>query len=522
MPGERLNPPLRILLLAVAYVILAKAGLVVATVGQTVTLVWPPTGLSLAILLLGSRREWPGVALGAFVANVTTVGVGVGTAAAIALGNTLEAYVGATLIRRRDFHASLDRTRDVLRLVLWGAVVAPTLSAGIGTLAIGAAGIVPMGVGLLSAFRIWWMGDGMSALVITPALLAWLTPAEPDGPRGPLERAALVLTLGAASLFAVSHPASTTQYLVFPPIIWAALRFGPRGAAAATLVVTVVTVWSTVAGHGAFAVSTLADNLMALHAFMASVVLTGLLLGATAAERARAIRAREHFISVASHELRSPLAPIRLQVQRLLRNMAPNKEPMPRERVVEALEVIDRQVGRLTRLLEDVLDVTRLRLGRLQLSPKEMDLGALVDEIAETQREPLSQSGCTLEVDRKGPLVGRWDRDRLSQVVTNLLSNAVKHGGAGVVQLSLEGRPPNVRLIVRDHGPGVPEGDRERIFARFERGVPEAAASTRGVGLGLYIAREIVTAHGGRISVFEPPGGGAAFEITLPTVVPGG
>jgi signal transduction histidine kinase len=520
--GERLNLPLRILLLAVAYLILAKAGLVVATVGKTVTLVWPPTGLSLAILLLGSRREWPGVALGAFVANVTTPGVGVGTAAAIAAGNTLEAYAGAALIRRRDFQTSLDRTRDVLRLVLWGALVAPTVSASIGTLAIGLAGIVPLGAALLPAFRIWWMGDAMSALVVAPTILAWTTALEHREPRSRLEPAALVLALSAASLFAVSHGAATTQYLVFPPVIWAALRFGPRGATAATLLVTVVTVWSTVTGHGAFAASTLADNLMSLHAFMASVVLTGLVLGATSAERARAIRAREHFISIASHELRSPLAPIRLQVQRLLRNMAPHKEPMPRERVVEALEVIDRQVGRLTRLLEDVLDVTRLRLGRLQLSPKEMDLGALIDEIAESQREPLAQSGCTLTIERRGPLAGRWDRERLSQVVTNLLSNAVKHGGPGVVELTLEGRPPSVRLTVRDHGPGVPEGDRERIFARFERGFPEAAASTRGVGLGLYIAREIVTAHGGRISVSAAPGGGAAFEITLPTAVPGG
>jgi signal transduction histidine kinase len=521
VPVERLTLPLRIGLLAIAYVILAKAGLEVATVGKTVTLVWPPTGLSLAILLMGTRREWPGVFIGAFVANVTTVGVGPGTAAAIAVGNTLEAFVGATLIRRRDFHVTLDRTRDVLRLVFWGAGVATTVSAAIGTLAIAVAGIVPF-ASLPGAFRIWWMGDAMSALVVTPALLAWTSPPEDEERRTRWEIGALVLTLGATSLAAVSHPAATTQYLVFPPVIWAALRFGPRGATAATLVVAVVTVWSTVAGHGAFAVSTLADNLVALHAFMASVVLTGLVLGAAAAERARAIRAREHFISVASHELRSPLAPIRLQVQRLLRNMQPGKEPMPRERVVEALVVIDRQVGHLTRLLEDVLDVTRLRLGRLQLSPKEMDLGALVDEIAETQREPLSQSGCTLKLERKGVLAGRWDRERLAQVITNLLSNAVKHGGAGVVELSLEGRAPWVRLTVRDHGPGVPEADRERIFARFERGVPESAAATRGVGLGLYIAREIVTAHGGRISVSSPPGGGAAFEISLPTVVPGG
>jgi signal transduction histidine kinase len=361
------------------------------------------------------------------------------------------------------------------------------------------------------------MGDAMSALIITPALLAWTTPSEDSERRARREIAALVLAVAAASLISVSRPGSTAHYVVFPPVIWAALRFGPRGATAATLAVTIVTVWSTVVGSGPFAVSSLADNLVALHAFMASVVITGLVLGATAAERTRAIRAREHFISIASHELRSPLAPIRLQVQRLLRNLTSGKQPMPRERVIEALEVVDRQVGRLTRLLEDVLDVTRLRLGRLQLAPREMDLGGLVDEIAEAQREPLAQSGCTLSVQRTGSLVGRWDRERLSQVVTNLLSNAVKHGGAGAIDVSLEGRASTVRLVVRDHGPGVAEGDRERIFARFERAGDDGDEKARGVGLGLYIAREIITAHGGAISVSSPPGGGAAFEIVLPS-----
>jgi signal transduction histidine kinase len=144
-----------------------------------------------------------------------------------------------------------------------------------------------------------------------------------------------------------------------------------------------------------------------------------------------------------------------------------------------------------------------------------MDLGVLVDEVAETLREPFAQAGCTLRVERKGALIGRWDRGRLAQVVTNLLSNAMKYGGGGAVDVTIEGRATTAILVVRDYGPGVPEADRERIFARFEHATARGEGG-RGLGLGLYIAREIIVAHGGRIELTTPPGGGAAFEIELP------
>src|SRR6185369_9675173 len=113
--------------------------------------------------------------------------------------------------------------------------------------------------------------------------------------------------------------------------------------------------------------------------------------------------------------------------------------------------VVDRQVGRLTSLLEDVLDLTRLRLGRLPLSPREVDLGALVDEVAETLREPLAQGGCSLRIERRGAPSGLWDRGRLTQVVTNLISNAMKHGGGGTIEITIEGEADETRLVVRDH-----------------------------------------------------------------------
>ena len=508
----------RLVLLGAAYLVLARLGLRVATVGNSVTLVWPPTGLALAALLLGSRGLWPAVAAGAFLVNVTTPGVSVFTAAAIAVGNTLEALVGATLVRRRSFRPQLDETRHVLRFAVLGAGVATAVSATIGVLALWGQGIVAAH-DLLAAWRVWWVGDAMGALVVAPALLCWGSRAVDVEHRSGWEAFALAVSLTAASLVMLTEPHATHPYLVFPPLIWAALRFGPRGAATATLCVSVLTVASTITGRGAFVVSSMGHDLMNLEAFLAAVALTSLILGATTAERVQAIRAREQFISVASHELRAPLAPIRLQVQRLLRSFAKNPDGVRTASVIESLQVVERQSQRLSRLLENVLDTTRLELGRLPLHPEDVDAAAIFDEVAATLREPLARAGCTLTVEKRGTPKGHWDRARLGQVLTNLVSNAVKHGGRGPIEVSLEGGPTRTVIVVRDHGPGVAPEERDRIFDRYEhtdKGPPDS-----GLGLGLYVAREIVDAHGGRLTVDSAPGGGAAFAIDLPARPPG-
>ena len=187
---------------------------------------------------------------------------------------------------------------------------------------------------------------------------------------------------------------------------------------------------------------------------------------------------------------------------------------MPPEKILEALEIVDRQTERLSALLENVLDLTRLRLERLPLAPEPVDLGALVEELGATLREPLTQAGCTLRIDRHGSVTGTWDRARLTQVLTNLIVNAMKHGGSGPIDLALVGAHEKVTIVVRDHGPGIPAGDEERIFQRFEHAARRA--EVHGLGLGLYISREIVQAHGGTLTVESPRGGGAAFRVELP------
>jgi signal transduction histidine kinase len=224
-----------------------------------------------------------------------------------------------------------------------------------------------------------------------------------------------------------------------------------------------------------------------------------------------ALRTRDTFLSVASHELRTPLTSLTLQVQSLRRALRDPRHPaLDLERVAESLARADRQLSRLSNLVDTTLDISRLQTKGVTLSPERVDLGDIVREVLETLGDQLG--GVTWLGARSA--TGWWDRLKLWQVVTNLVTNAIKFGARKPVEIVLEDRPESVSLSVRDHGIGIPPPDRERIFNAFER-----VASPRhygGLGLGLYISRRFVEAHGGRLTVESEEGAGATFTVTLP------
>jgi len=284
--------------LAAAYFATAKLGFSLAFVAEQVTIVWAPTGISLAALLLFGYRYWPGIAIGAFLANATA-NEPLAVAGGIALGNTLEAVVGAWLLRRVvGFQNPLERLRDVLGLVVLGAVLSTTVSATLGVTSLCLGGLQPWAA-FGTLWWVWWLGDAMGDLIVVPLLLTWVA-----GPR-PLwrlrqlaEATALLVGLGAASALAFSdgspRPSSgyPLEYLLFPFVIWAALRFGQRGAAAVNLAALGLALWATVRRSGPFTGASLHENLILLHLFMAVLAVTGLLLGAITIERATAERRR--------------------------------------------------------------------------------------------------------------------------------------------------------------------------------------------------------------------------------------
>ncbi len=219
-----------------------------------------------------------------------------------------------------------------------------------------------------------------------------------------------------------------------------------------------------------------------------------------------AVRLRDDFLSIASHELKTPLTSLRLQLQSLAQRALD-------EKATRKLERASRSADRLAALVEMLLDVARISSGRLALRRERLDLHELVRDVCDRLTEQAEAAGATLHV-QGATLIGSWDRLRVEQVVANLVTNAMKYAGAKPVFVEVIASGEDARIVVRDHGPGVAEADMQRIFARFER-----AASLRhygGLGLGLYVSREIAVAHGGEIHVENVPEGGARFSVRLP------
>jgi len=225
-----------------------------------------------------------------------------------------------------------------------------------------------------------------------------------------------------------------------------------------------------------------------------------------------AIRLRDEFLSIASHELRTPLSSLQLQLEMLRRVL--RKAFSEDAQVTAKLSTSLRQTGRLARLIDGLLDVSRISSGRLELQLERFDLNDLINEVVERFHDDAARAGCELKVYASPGVVGVWDRLRLEQVFLNLLSNAAKYASDQPIEIRLERRDGNASLSVRDHGIGIAEQDLRRIFGLYERAVP--IRHFGGLGLGLYIARQIVEAHGGRINVQAVPQQGSTFTIDLP------
>ncbi|WP_225410252.1 sensor histidine kinase [Stigmatella hybrida] len=230
------------------------------------------------------------------------------------------------------------------------------------------------------------------------------------------------------------------------------------------------------------------------------------------AQSEEAIRLRDEFLSIAAHELKTPLTALQLQLQGIRKQV----EALDQKIALKLGHAL-RSTGRLSSLVETLLDVSRISTGRLTLHPERFELTAAVKELTERLREAAATAQCQILIQEDAPIEGTWDRLRIEQVVTNLLSNSFKYAAECKVEISMTQEGTEAVLILTDSGPGLPEKDIPRLFNRFERAVPMSHYG--GLGLGLYVCRQIVTAHGGTISADNAPSGGARFTIRLPTEV---
>jgi len=555
-----------LLLVALIYFGAGKLGLSLAFFQKSASPVWPPTGLSLAAMLLLGYRVWPAVFVGAFLVN-RTIPSSAGASAVIALGNTVEALAGAFLAKRfARGAAAFDDAADIFRFVFFAALPSTAISAAIGVTTLGLSGEASW-LYYWRIFLTWWTGNFASDLVVAPLILIWMRRPTIELSRQRTLEGIALLTLVVATSF-MRYTGSLTGpmqhypigFLSQPLFIWAAYRFHQRGAITVAAIISLIAIYGTQRGFGPFGLVTVPDvndRLVLLQMFIAVLSLTGLVLGTVVSEQAdseaalrlhegqlqialedqrraqkdrdeilereraaradaeRASVAKDQFLAVLSHELRTPLTPALLTAGML------EQDPSVPAHVREDVQTIRRNIELEARLIDDLLDLTRIARGKLQLELRPTDLHGVIRRAVE-----ICAASAPMKIHIELAAARHFvsgDAARLQQVFWNLISNAVKF------------TPPDGRITVRtfDDGPGRPvvaqvidTGDGiepellPKLFNAFEQGESVKERKIGGLGLGLAISKALIAAHGGSVvAQSEGIGRGTTFTVEMPTIL---
>ncbi len=579
----RKTPFLKILAVAAVYWLAAEIGLLLAIQNTNASPVWPPSGIALAAVLLLGYKVWPGIFLGAFFANAMAFyanHVPLLNAAAIsgsiAVGNTLEALLGAFLLQRfAGSQGGLGRVWDVFKFAALAGVLSAMVSATIGVTSVSLAGIAP-GVSLQALWWNWWIGDMMGVLLFTPLLLSWRQEAQlvlerQRLPEGLILLALLIATTAVA--FGLWSPTGANYPVVYMPLIflvWAAFRFGQTGALTALFIVSSVAIVGTVHGVGPFAKPDFHESLLLLQTFMGVVSMMVLVLSAAlregkqaeqelrrahadlevrvqerTAELARANkelhseiaerrwvekalegakeaaevanRAKSRFLANTSHELRTPLNAI----INLSEVVLEDARTLDRQDAIEPLERVLRASWHLLALINDVLDLSKIEAGKMELHLESVSIGPLVEDVGKTVRPLAEKNGNRLTVECAKELgTIQADPTRVRQALFNLASNAAKFTEQGTIAIAAERRSDDgsewIVMSVADTGIGMTPEQVAKLFADFTQADSSSTRKFGGTGLGLAISRRFCRMMGGDITVESVPGRGSTFTIRLP------
>ncbi len=538
--------------LAVIYVLAGKLGLTLAVFHPSATPVWPPTGISLAAFLLLGFGVWPAIFLGAFVVNLTTAG-SVATSLSIATGNTLEGLLGAFLVNQfANGRNVFAHQRDTFAFVLLAALLSTTVSAtfGVTTLTLGGyADWERYG----DIWITWWLGDAAGALIVTPAIVLWVLDHAVNWSRSrwleisvSISLLCLVALVVFQSGLAMTGPNNPLGFLTLSILIWVAVRLGPRETATAVLLCVGIAIWGTLRGSGPFARGSANETLLLLQAFMAVIALTALALAVGVSERRRAEQALDQlnqtlerriqdrtsilqttveqlqeldrlksaFVGIVSHELRTPLTPIKTLVENLLDGVGGSLS----EQQHHYLSRIQANADRLTRMLNELLDLSKIEAGKIELRPTVLSIQELIADVLDVLQPLAQQKSITMEVTSlDGIPKVHADRDKLYEVLANLVDNAIKFTpSGGRIQIGTKVLNDRyIRVEVSDTGCGIPEEDLPKIFDKFYR-VHSLSSNHAGAGLGLAIAKGLIELHGGTIGVESTSGKGSHFYFTVP------
>jgi signal transduction histidine kinase len=518
------------------YILVARIGLSFDAAAGFATLVWPPTGISLAVLLLLGVQLWPAVFIGAVVANLLS-GAPVLVALGIGCGNSCEALIAVWLVRRvPSFGVTLETIRGVVALFLFGALFSTLVSATIGTTSLYLGHIISAAQ-FSKVWSTWWIGDSVADLIWAPIILVWarrpqvrFTHRVGEG----FALGAMVILAGLMTFFSdlpLMPPAVSPFYqtgLLLLVLLWAALRFGQRGAATAAFGISKLALVATALGYGPFVQTQLSAGLLPLQTFMATVGAIFLLLGATAVERRRALdearRAQEEasganlakseFLAVMSHELRTPLNAIAGFAQLLEENV---HGPL-NEQQADAVARIIRNEKQLLSIIDELLGFVSAEKGEVTVESQDLKVADAFDAAEPVMQPEFRRKHFVVQRALAPPqLAVHADPKSLQQILVSLLSNASKYtNDGGTITLGADRDGATVRIWVADTGVGIAHEEMKRVFEPFFQAERGTTRRYPGVGLGLSIARTLARRMRGELTIASTEGSGTTASVVLP------
>ncbi|HEX4924777.1 MAG TPA: MASE1 domain-containing protein [Bdellovibrionales bacterium] len=523
----RVNPKYHLLvaLLAVVYYATARAGLGVNALNTFATLVWPPSAISIAALTIFSRSLWPGVFLGAFLANFQT-GASLPVALGIAGGNTLEALVGSYLLRAKVFDCGLQSYSDVMRLAFGAGMVSTAVSATIGVTSLWLGGIIGA-ADVQRTWFYWWGGDATAVVTMAPALLVFRTGLTFD--RHALRKIpeavllsglVLILSFGITGGMAGGPFRDLLlPFIMFPPLLWASMRFGQRGAALATLVMSGTAVWGVAHDRGALSFGPVESDILQLISFSITVALTSLMVAVASTQRKLAQRAAESanaaktaFLANMSHEIRTPLGAV-LGFSELL--TMPGLSESER---INNVEVIKRNGQHLSTIINDILDLSKVEAGKLETERIVVPTREIVADIASVLRLDANDKGLDLKVQLENDVPAHIQTDpyRLRQILINVVGNAIKFTARGLVNVRVFRHDGKLAFEVTDTGKGMTPEQSRKLFVPFSQADASTTRKFGGTGLGLALSKKLASLLGGDVLLAATKSGdGSKFLITI-------
>lgn len=501
--------------LSILYIFFGSIGLSISPVNQFASFIWFPTGISLAALLLFGIDLWPGIFAGAFLVNLFA-GAPPFTAFGIGIGNTLEAIVGMYLLNRYGMTNSLSKLSEVITLIFCAVIVSTLISAMIGTLSLFASHLLTVST-FLPTFSTWWYGDMVSNLTVTPFILAWSTKPNFHISSKKLTEGCFifaVLLIISLILFDGLFVKRTVDvhfaYILFPIMLWIAVRFSQRASITAIFYLTLTAIWGTIHHTGTFIIlSSSALSLFYTQSYIAIVSITTMVLSAAITEQKTLEKRKDDFISIASHELKTPVTSLKLYIQLLQRQIPTENKNHP------IIDKLNSQVDKLNILITDLLDVSKISIGQLEMRKKDFDLNEIIQECALIIQHNNQKYQISIKGKIKGVLYG--DSERIEQVIINLLSNAVKYSPINKeITILLSEKKNNAIVMIQDNGIGIPKEQQHKIFDRFYQAGSIGDKTYPGLGIGLYISKQIIKRHKGKLHVDSQQGRGSIFTLTLP------